>query len=58
MSLPCPQCGSGNTEVLDTRRKVDEEGVPYVWRRRKCVKCQERFSSIENREIDLASNEG
>lgn len=57
MSLPCPKCGTADTAVVDTRMKIDDEGTPYVRRRRKCLKCGEKFSAVENREHDLEANE-
>ena len=59
MSLPCPrqECGSADTSVIDSRMKIDGEGIPYVWRRRKCQKCGERFTAVENRQADLETNE-
>ena len=48
----CPSCDC-NTTVTDTRKYYDKElGFYYVERKRKCVNCGERFSSIEvNRDI-------
>lgn len=39
--MKCPICG-GNTEVRDSRPKVDT-----IYRRRRCVKCNYRFSTVE-----------
>lgn len=48
----CPLCNSDNTKVNDSRSAAD--GVS-VRRRRECVKCGYRFSTIEEVEIlDLA----
>ena len=41
----CAHCGS-STEVTDSRRQ-GRKG--YVWRRRGCVKCGIKFSTIEVR---------
>jgi transcriptional regulator NrdR family protein len=53
VSMPCPKCGTSETAVSDTRMRIDGEGTPYVRRLRKCLKCAERFASVENRESDL-----
>lgn len=37
----CQKCG-GVTRVVDTRPNRE-----YIWRRRQCVACGHRFSSIE-----------
>lgn len=39
--MKCPICG-GDTTVIDSRPKVDSVG-----RRRKCLKCSYRFSTLE-----------
>ncbi len=41
--MRCPLCGSDNTKVVDTRH--DAQG--NVRRRRECVDCGQRFSTIE-----------
>ena len=40
--MKCPKC-KGKTKVLDSRRKSDNN----IRRRRECVKCSYRFSTIE-----------
>ncbi len=42
--MKCPYCGSVNTEVLESR--IVEEGSA-VRRRRKCLKCDKRFTTHE-----------
>lgn len=56
MKMPCPKCGGYNTTVTNTRMRKDAHGVPYIMRRRRCKKptCQERFSSYENRVVDIS----
>ncbi len=47
--MKCPYCGSGETEVVETR---DGEGATR--RRRECKKCEKRFTTYERVEnIDL-----
>jgi transcriptional repressor NrdR len=58
MSLPCPKCGTADTQVIDSRMRIDGEGVPYVRRMRKCLKCAHRFAAVENREEDLEKSDG
>ncbi|WP_432759393.1 hypothetical protein [Bacillus methanolicus] len=40
--MKCPICAA-QTKVVDSRPKKDR-----VWRRRECVKCLTRFSTLEN----------
>lgn len=40
--IPCPNCGSKISEVVNTR---DRDG--YIWRRRKCYRCREKFTTNE-----------
>lgn len=40
--MTCPECGSENIGVHDTRSQEDN-----IWRRRKCFECGHRFSTIE-----------
>jgi transcriptional repressor NrdR len=44
----CPVCRSKETKVVDSR--VPEDGLS-VRRRRECVKCKYRFSTIEETEL-------
>jgi len=48
----CPECGSYNTRVLDSRKNFKIVNVTY--RRRECEKCKRRFSTYElnSREYD------
>lgn len=47
--MRCPFCQSLNTIVADSRSRNDET---TIWRRRKCLSCERRFSSREK--IDLS----
>ena len=38
----CPQCNSSQDSVIDTRPREH-----YVYRRRKCITCNHRFTTIE-----------
>lgn len=44
----CPVCTHHDTKVIDSRLTADKAGIR---RRRQCVKCQFRFSTIERIEI-------
>lgn len=46
--MKCPFCGEQNTQVTDTRENEDGE---VVRRRRRCVKCDKRFTTYER--VDL-----
>jgi transcriptional repressor NrdR len=46
--MKCPFCQHVDTEVLDTR--VSEEG-DAIRRRRRCVKCDKRFTTFERIEL-------
>lgn len=46
--MHCPVCRSKETKVVDTR--VTHEGA-MIRRRRECVKCQYRFSTVEEMEL-------
>ena len=46
----CPYCGDPDTQVLDTR--VSEEG-DSIRRRRRCMKCDRRFTTYERPEIAM-----
>ena len=47
--MNCPKCGSNQLLVIDSRQTED-----YCRRRRKCLSCGNRFSSIEI--IELTPN--
>ena len=48
--MKCPFCGSGDTQVIDSR--VSEAG-DSIRRRRRCVACQKRFTTYETVELRL-----
>ncbi|MGB4910732.1 MAG: transcriptional regulator NrdR [Candidatus Dechloromonas phosphoritropha] len=48
--MKCPFCGAEDTAVADTR--LNEEG-DVVRRRRKCNRCDKRFTTHERAEIQL-----
>jgi transcriptional repressor NrdR len=48
--MKCPFCGSGDTQVIDSR--VSEAG-DSIRRRRRCVGCQKRFTTYETVELRL-----
>jgi transcriptional repressor NrdR len=43
--MKCPYCGHNEDRVLDTREQKDGE---VIRRRRECLQCKSRFSTIEN----------
>lgn len=48
--MKCPFCGSGETQVIDSR--VSEAG-DSIRRRRRCQECQKRFTTYETVELRL-----
>lgn len=40
----CPFCSKQNVEVVDTRTR---DGGATIWRRRRCLSCNKRFSTRE-----------
>jgi transcriptional repressor NrdR len=46
--MKCPFCASEDTQVVDTRANLEANTVR---RRRKCLKCQKRFTTYER--VDL-----
>lgn len=48
--MKCPFCGAADTTVADTR--INDDG-DIVRRRRRCLKCEKRFSTYERAEIRL-----
>src|SRR5215475_15467835 len=48
--MKCPFCGSDDTQVIDSR--VSEPG-DSIRRRRKCTRCQKRFTTYETVELRL-----
>ena len=48
--MKCPFCGSADTQVIDSR--VSEAG-DSIRRRRRCTRCQKRFTTYETVELRL-----
>lgn len=48
IGMHCPVCNSTDTKVVDSR--VTQDGYA-IRRRRECMKCQYRFSTVEEMEI-------
>ncbi|MEC7892805.1 MAG: transcriptional regulator NrdR, partial [Actinomycetota bacterium] len=48
--MVCPFCNTEDTAVIDSRK--NSEGTS-VRRRRKCPKCNSRFTTYEKTEIEL-----
>ena len=48
--MKCPFCGAPDTTVVDTRLNDEAD---LVRRRRRCVKCDKRFTTYERAEIRL-----
>ena len=48
--MVCPFCNKEDTAVIDSRRNAEGSSVR---RRRKCSKCDSRFTTYEKSEIDL-----
>ena len=48
--MRCPYCSHGDTQVVETRES-DEGDV--IRRRRRCLKCDKRFTTYERAEIAL-----
>lgn len=48
--MKCPYCGEDNAQVVDTRE--NEEG-DTVRRRRRCLRCEKRFTTYERVELLL-----
>ncbi|HPT49806.1 MAG TPA: transcriptional regulator NrdR [Accumulibacter sp.] len=48
--MKCPFCGADGTAVADTRLNDDGDSVR---RRRRCVKCDKRFTTYERAELRL-----
>lgn len=56
--MKCPYCGSNETEVIETR---DNEDLIITRRRRRCLKCDKRFTTyerIENIELYVIKKNG
>ncbi len=48
--MRCPFCSSDDTQVVDTR---SNEGTNVIRRRRKCPKCDKRFTTYERVELRM-----
>ncbi|WP_089729446.1 transcriptional regulator NrdR [Candidatus Thiosymbion oneisti] len=48
--MRCPFCGAQDTKVTDSRLAGEGD---QVRRRRRCVRCKERFTTYERAELDL-----
>ena len=48
--MVCPFCSKEDTAVIDSRRNAEGSSIR---RRRKCSKCDSRFTTYEKSEIDL-----
>jgi len=48
--MRCPFCSNGDTQVVDTR---SNEGTNVIRRRRKCAKCDKRFTTYERVELRM-----
>ena len=48
--MKCPFCSSQNTQVIDTRANLEANTVR---RRRKCPKCDKRFTTYEKVELRM-----
>ena len=48
--MVCPFCNAEDTAVIDSRKNTEGSSVR---RRRKCPKCDSRFTTYERTEIDL-----
>ncbi len=48
--MRCPFCSSDDTQVMDTR---SNEGTNVIRRRRKCPKCDKRFTTYERVELRM-----
>jgi transcriptional regulator NrdR family protein len=46
--IPCPACGHDVSRVYDSRQGLDPiSKIPTIRRRRKCLKCEARYSTLE-----------
>ena len=46
--MKCPYCGNSETKVVDKR---DSDNLDFTKRRRECLKCKKRFTTIERVEM-------
>ena len=49
--MNCPKCNSNNDAVIDSRSSGKGE---RVYRRRKCISCGARWSTLEISQADMA----
>lgn len=42
--MRCPECSINQSMVIDTRLRVENN---VIYRRRKCLKCKHRWSTLE-----------
>jgi transcriptional repressor NrdR len=50
--MRCPYCGHDETQVVETR---DSDEGDVIRRRRRCLRCEKRFTTYERPEIALPS---
>lgn len=48
--MRCPFCGADDSKVVDSRLSAEGDAIR---RRRKCVECEERFTTYETAELSL-----
>ncbi len=53
--MHCPFCRHGDTKVLDSR--VSEDGSA-IRRRRACLSCEKRFSTVEQMQLSVVKRSG
>ncbi len=51
IAFPCPNCG-GHTEVKDSRPGAEKYGIS-IRRRRKCVDCGDKITTLERAKSEL-----
>ncbi len=47
-ALPCPECAHRGSKVTDSRAR-GAQGEATIYRRRECLVCGHRFTTIESR---------
>lgn len=49
ISVKCPFCGLTNSEIMDKRLSIGgyTDVDFYVWRRRRCLDCGKRYTTLE-----------
>lgn len=53
--MNCPKCGHDDTRVRETRKRATDEDM-HIIRRRKCMQCENQFTTYEC--YELADVEG